>query len=189
MKRLNIFRFMPKVFVITFGVGLLIVVALFTSHWWGFRKNLVSRKVIEPAQTQADLLNSKKEMNQEFLISLREVKEAVKYEVVSAELLEEINLRGQKVRAADNRIFLIFNIKITNPNTTGVQINSRDYVRISSFLTDDWIAPDIHNDPIEVQALSAKYTRIGFAVDNTTNSFRVKTGEIKGEKVDFELVF
>jgi hypothetical protein len=189
MKKLNVFRFMPKVFVITLGVGLMIATALFIGQWRGFRKNSASQEATGPTQVQTVQVNSVKEMNQVLAIPLAGIKEDIQYEVSSAELLEEINLRGQKVRAAGGRVFLVLNVKVTNPNIKGIQINSRDFVRVSWGESGDWIAPDIHNDPVEVQAISTKQTRIGFAVDNTVKNFRLKIGEIKGDKTDFELAF
>jgi hypothetical protein len=188
MKKLNVFRFMPKVFVITLGVGLLIAITLFISQWRGFKRNS-AQEATEPTQMQTAQVNTVKEMNQTLAIPLAGIKEDIQYEVTSAELLEEINLRGQKVRAAEGRVFLVLNIKVTNPNVKGIQINSRDFVRVSWGESGDWIAPDIHNDPVEVQAISTKQTRIGFAVDKNVRVFRIKIGEIKGDKTDFELAF
>lgn len=186
MKRLYIFRFIPKVFVITVGVGLLVAISLIFGQWRGFRNRFATQREAAPTPTQTTLI-PQKDMNQEILIPLQGIKEAIKYEIVSAELLEEISVRGQRVKAADNRVFLVLNIKITNSNPKAIQINSRDFVRIS--WGDEWVAPDVHNDPLEVQAISTKRTRVGFAVDRAAKNFRIKIGEIKGEKIDFELAF
>jgi hypothetical protein len=44
------------------------------------------------------------------------------------------------------------------------------------------LAPEIHNDPVEVQALSTKYTRLAFPIDDTYKDLTLYVGEINGHK-------
>jgi hypothetical protein len=112
----------------------------------------------------------------------------VGYTIQSAELDDQIILNGQKANAVQGRNFLILNLKITNNNNQGLQLNTRDYTRVSTTET-DWLAPDIYNDPVEVQAISTKYTRVGFPVNQSDKSFKLQVGEISGDKTTIDIKF
>ena len=107
---------------------------------------------------------------------------AVKYELQNAELREEIVIRGQKATVVNGKKFLVFNLKLTNTYNKAIQINARDFIRLSVNKSNEKLAPDIHNDPVEVQALSTKYTRVGFPVENTAKDLVINIGEINGKK-------
>jgi hypothetical protein len=132
----------------------------------------------------------KREINRELSMELKS-KEKIKvdYLIESAELAGEIFVRGEKVKASSEKAFLLFNLKIVNSGRRGIQINSRDFVRLSSVNGEEWLAPEIHNDPVEVQAISTKYTRIGFLVSLKEKQFKVRLGEIDGQKTEFDLSF
>ena len=73
--------------------------------------------------------------------------------------------------------------KIVNDLNQGLEVNSRDYVRITvNGSTKELFAPDIHNDPVEVQAISTKNTRVGLAINETDKNIELRVGEINGEK-------
>src|SRR3989338_8178820 len=88
------------------------------------------------------------------------------------------------------KLFFIVNIKITNNLDKNLQINSRDYVRLVTNGNDaEKIAPDVHNDPVDAQAISTKTTRIGFAINDTDKDFVLQIGEIKGQKESISINF
>ncbi len=104
------------------------------------------------------------------------------YEIQSAELDNQIIIKGQVATAVQGRTFLILNLKITNSFNKDVQLNTRDYVRLVVDNSTDRLAADIHNDPVDVQAISTKYTRIGFPIDSDAKSLKLEVGEIDGTK-------
>ena len=114
------------------------------------------------------------------------------YLIQSADLQKQIIVKGQRASAIEGRVFLILNLKITNNLKQAIQLNTRDYLRlIVTSNKDEQLALDIHNDPVEVQAISTKYTRVGIALNESDAKklIQLKVGEIDGEKQTVELNF
>lgn len=134
-----------------------------------------------PSQSKA-----KQTLNNEFAFPLKNEKgkevSKVEYNIESVELQDSIIVKGQRARAVLGRTFLIVNLKISNNHTQGIEINSRDYIRLSVNNQNEWIAPDIHNDPVLIQAISTKLTRLGFPINDTDKNLQLQVGEIKGSK-------
>lgn len=141
----------------------------------------------------AEALNTQK-INKVFNFSLKDEKgkeiSKFSYTVESAELRKEILVKGQKATAINGRMFLIINLKIVNTLKQGINVNARDYMRLTvNNNTKELLAPDIHNDPVEVQAISTKYTRVGFAINESDKNYILQIGEIDGGKESIKLNF
>jgi anion-transporting ArsA/GET3 family ATPase len=114
----------------------------------------------------------------------------LQFDLVDAELRDEILVKGSKATAVPGRQFLIINFKITNQSENGVNVNTKNYLRLSVNGNDaEWLAPDIHNDPVEVQAISTKRTRLGFPINESDTNLRLQFGQIAGNKEIIELQF
>jgi hypothetical protein len=111
------------------------------------------------------------------------------YVIESAELQDEIILKGQVATAVKGKSFLILNIKIRNDNKVAFEINTRDFIRLTVNSTNDKLAADIHNDPVLVQAISTKPTRLGFPIKNTDEHLVLYVGEIEGKKQEIVINF
>lgn len=107
----------------------------------------------------------------------------LKYEIQNVELRDEIIVKGQKANAVEGKTFLVINIKITNDYDKPIELRARDYIRLEVDRSTEKLAPEIHNDPVEVQALSTKYTRLGFTIDDNQKNMKLLVGEI-GEKTE-----
>lgn len=176
-----------KYLIIAFSLGLLVLAGL------SIRQAVIASKNKQGQSNLEGIISPEvleKDLNREILVAVKAKPQIeIKYSVVSAEIQEEILVRGERMKAASGRVFLIFNLKISNEGKQAVQISSRDFIRIAQGSNDEWLAPDIHNDPVEVQAISTKYTRVGFAVDKNIKNFKVRLGEIAGDKEEFEVNF
>lgn len=111
----------------------------------------------------------------------------IKYNMQDAQLQNEIVIKGQKATAVKEKIFLIINLKITNNTNKGIQINTRDYVRLTVNNKNEMLAPEIHNDPVEVQAISTKYVRLGFPINISDKNLKLLVGEINNKKTAIDL--
>lgn len=112
----------------------------------------------------------------------KELANSVRYVITSAQLTKQIIIKGQKANAVAGRTFLILNLKLVNDFDKSLFLNTRNYVRVQPVGTEDKLAPEIHNDTVEVQPLSTKLTRIGLPVDEKAKEFVFHVGELEGEK-------
>jgi hypothetical protein len=132
------------------------------------------------------------DVNREFTFPLidgsgEEVSE-FKYLIENAEIRDEIIIKGQKATAVKGRTFLIITLKLKNEYNQPANINSKNYVRLSvNGNKEEWLAPNIHNDPVEVQAISTMYTRLGFSIGEEDKDLILRAGEIDGEKEEINL--
>ena len=134
------------------------------------------------------------QLNKEFTFPLKDSKDKkiteVKFIVESAELRDEIIVKGQRATAVEGRTFMILNLKMTSSYTKGLQVNSKDYFRLT--MNDnfaDMLAPDIHNDPVVIEPTSTKFTRVGWALNDSDKKLILHVGEVGGEKTKIEINF
>jgi len=127
-----------------------------------------------------------KDINKQYSFPLRDahgnVISNIDYSVDSVELRKEIIVQGKKATAIEGRQFLIVNISLSNKYSRSIEMNTRDYIRLSANNSNDWIAPDIHNDPVEIQALSSKFTKLGFPINESDTNLVLQIGELDGTK-------
>lgn len=142
-------------------------------------------------RVDVDKPKAEQELNKVFNFPLKDQtgKEVSKftYEVQTAELRDEIIVKGQKATAIKGRTFLILNLKITNNYDKNIQLNVKDFIRLTVAGSTEKLAPDIHNDPVDVQAISTKYTRVGFPINDTDKDLTIQVGEITGQKESIKL--
>lgn len=140
----------------------------------------------EPSKAKA-----RQVLNKEYSFSLKDDRgkevSKVNYLLENAELQDSIIVKGQRAQAVKGRTFLIFNLKVVNEYSQGIEINTKDYIRLSVNGNDDWVAPEVHNDPVIVQAISTKPTRLGFPINDSDKDLTLRIGEIKGEKQTLKL--
>lgn len=157
------------------------------------RANAMLNQVAAPAATaddqRVDVKGAKATMalNKEFSFPLKDAKgkelSRIKLTIEQAELRDEIIVKGRRAVAIKGRTFLILNVKIVNDYEKPIDINVKDYVRLAVNNNDqELLAADIHNDPVTTQAISTKYTRLGFPINDTDTNLTLYIGEIKGNK-------
>lgn len=172
------------------GIGGLILIGLV--FYGGSKISSVGSTGSSDERVEAPVPLSTQTLNKSFDFPLKDQsgKEVskIKFVVESANLQDEFIYKGKLARAVKGRTFLLFNLKITNSYEQGVTINTKDYVRIQVGASDERLAPEIHNDPVEIQAVSTKFTRVGLPINDTdTGNLKIFIGELTGEKTEIKL--
>lgn len=149
---------------------------------------------ITAPDARIEIQNAKasQQINREFSFPLKDEKgntvTTIKYTIEAAELRDEIIVKGQRATSVQGRTFLIIPLKIANDYSQAIEIQAKDYVRLVVNGKDtEFLAADIHNDPVTVQALSTKQTRLGFPINDTDKNLVLKVGELSGTKEDIVL--
>lgn len=136
---------------------------------------------------------AEQELNKQFLFPLNDDKgkevSKLKFIIENAQLRNEIIVGGERATSVVGRTFLVVNVKIINDFEQSIQINVRDYLRLTINGSSEKLAPEIHNDPVEVQAISTKYTRVAFPVDDDAKNLELLVGEITKDKQKIQLNF
>ena len=174
------------VIVVVFGIAIFAISNVINKSTTNATQSIASDKQIAVNKPQAQ-----ETLNKSFKFPLRnaagKVVSNLEYDIQSAELRNQIIVKGQQATAVQGRTFLILNLKITNNYDKSVSLNTRDYVRLIVDNSTERLAADIHNDPVEVQAISTKYTRLGFPIDTNVKSLSLQIGEIEGKKETIKL--
>ncbi len=111
----------------------------------------------------------------------------IKITLVDYQRINEVIVQGKRATAVSGREFLIVNLKLNSNNDAITNVNTKDYIRLSVNNQENWVAPDIHNDPVELESNSDKFTRVGFAINESDANLRLQINEPSGEKDILEL--
>jgi hypothetical protein len=187
-------RFMGKTPYIPFFIVLVVIVIIVTIVF----RNAASKPpttVLSASSTNANTTinrvtiekpRASETLNKTFQFVLRDDKgkalNKIKYQIQTVESRDQIIIKGQKATAVKGRTFLVVNLKLTNSSEKLVQLNARDYIRVMINGSDEKLAPEIYSDPLEVQAISTKYTSLGFPINETDKNIVLQVGEIAGKK-------
>lgn len=176
-------KYLPYIVLGVFGVIFLAGLSYGTYHIF---KNITQGNKISVLGAKAN-----QDLGNEFTFPLYDAEgqevSRLKFVIEKAELRDEIIVKGQRARSVSGRTFLTLIIKITNDYTLPMELKSKDYVRLSVNDSAEWLAPDVHSDPLEVQSQSTKVTRIGFAINDSDKNLKIRVGEINGEKTEIPL--
>lgn len=155
-----------------------------------------SSQAVNSSDSRVELKGArvKTDVNKEFSFPIKDQYgnkvTAVKYYLGSAELRDEIIVKGSKYDAIKGRTFFILTVKLTNDYDKTLNLNARDFIRLTvNGREEEKLAADIHNDPVEVQAISTKETRLGWPVNDSDKDLILWVGEISGNKEKVPLVF
>lgn len=169
-----------------FMLGIALVIALVSTFYFGRTSQL-------PIQQAATGEDWQKQINQSFSFPVKDTNgntiTSITYTISNVTLQNQIIIQGQPAQAVVGKTFFIINLKLINSSNQTVQMNTRDYIRLKTDTSNDLLAPDIHNDPVQVQAISTKYTRLGFPIDSKTKKLTLFIGEITGTKTQIPINF
>ncbi|MCL5438802.1 MAG: hypothetical protein M1268_02335 [Patescibacteria group bacterium] len=176
--------------IIAIIIGAIVVIVLLVGVFFLGTKFAGKTKYVD-TRVQAPQTKASQTINKELLFPIKNSKgdevTKIKYLVEGVDLQDAIIIKGQKANAVKGRTFLIVNLKITNDYKQAIEINSKDYVRLSVNGNSEMLAADIHNDPVQIQAISTKLTRLGFPIDDNYKTLTLQVGEINGKKETIKL--
>jgi hypothetical protein len=176
-------------------IYLAIIVGLLITLFLGQKFLPKATQPLSASSSASQLKDAKttQQINHELMIPIKnsksEVVTEVKYTIQNAELRDEILVKGRKATAIDGRDFLVLNLKLVNSFNKPIEINTKDFVRLSVGDNPELFAPSIHNDPLTLQAISTQNSRVGFAVNEQDKNLKLHIGEINGDKTTIDLNF
>ena len=100
-------------------------------------------------------------------------KPSVEINYQDTEVRDDIIVQGQTATAVEGKKFLIVSVKLVNNVAAATTVNTRNYIYITRNNKKEKIYPKIHNDPVEVQAISNKYARVGFVINDSDKDIKV----------------
>lgn len=176
-----------------FGIGAVCIALIIFGLGFVIGKNTTASPDALAQTTEAPTIKQEATINKSFTFPVfnKDGQKAtdISYAIHSVDTQDQIIIKGQRAYAVAGRTFLIVNIGITNSSNQTVQLQSRDYVRLSTPQDKNLLAADIHNDPIVIQPISTENTRLGFPIDTNTKSIILHVGEINGSKTDIPVTF
>lgn len=155
--------------------------------------NKVQDKTSDASKISLPEAKAKVDINKTFTFPLNDQtgKEIsrIEYSIIDAQLQDQIVSKGKNYTTVKGRTILVLNLKIKNQHNKSIEINSKDYIRLSVNGSAELLAADIHNDPVTVQATSTKYTRLGFPIYDKDRNLVVQVGEIGADKEEVAINF
>ena len=191
--KLTFFRY--KKVIILGAVIFVTLLAIFTlkNAFSGNQGRQVQNKTQDDSRVSLPEAKAKVDINKTFSFPLKNKKgeeiSRIEYTIINAELQDQIISKGKSYTTVKGRTILVLNLKIANQYDQNIEINSRDYIRLSINGAAELLAADIHNDPLMVQATSTKYTRLGFPIYDADKNLKVLVGEIKSSKEEVAINF
>lgn len=146
------------------------------------------------SNTRTEGATKQQAINKPFSFSIKDDKgnevSKLGFLVENSELRDQIIIKGRRATAPSDKTFLVVNLKITNDYNKNIQISTRDYIRLVRNNNEkELLAPEVHNDPVDVQATSTKFTRVAFVISRSDKNLKLRVGEINQEKTVIDLKY
>lgn len=107
----------------------------------------------------------------------------IRLKITSAERTNQVLVKDQNYTAKNNKLFLIVNLELKNDATQPLNILPGDLIRLTyNNDQDNKYAPDLHNNLVQVSAISTRIDRLGFVIPDNAKSFKLFVGELEGKK-------
>lgn len=181
---LKIFRYKKILLVIIGAIAILAVFNLLK----GEKVETNTAATVNGQRIQAPAAKATQEINQSFNFSIGNSK--IGYTIENAQLQDEIIIKGQIAKSVIGKTFLVLNLKIRNDTKDIIEVSARDYIRLTANgNNNDKLALEIHNDPVLVQPISTKSTRLALPIKDADKNMVINVGEIEGEKRNIGINF
>lgn len=171
------------------SIFLLVTSLVFTFLLVGQRKDENS-----PVNNNVNKLGTplkEKVLSKEFKFSTKDSKDKeyfLKYNIVSAKLVNTVANKGQLINGKENENFLILSLELQNDNNVGLKVNSADFVRMIGGSNKKYAA-DFYNGVVDVAPISIKKDELAFIVSSNTKELKFEIGEIEDKKEEVRIMF
>jgi len=106
--------------------------------------------------------------------------EKIKFDLVSAEKVNQVARQGTPVKAPENQEFLILALELGNDTKETLYFSSAEVVRLLE--GEKRFAPDFHNQTVEIMPLSVKKDEVAFLVPKGNKQFKIQIGDVEQEQ-------
>lgn len=108
--------------------------------------------------------------------------------LTSAEITDNVLVKGQKAFTRNNKLFLVIYLEIENKYPVTLYSKPVDLLRL---VRSDGkrVAPSVSQGDVEVRAISVKRTNIAFVIDKGEKNFTIEVGEVKESKEAVQINF
>src|SRR3990167_5580311 len=108
--------------------------------------------------------------------------------ITTAEITDNILVKGQKATTRNGKLFLLVYLEIENKYQVALYSKPVDLLRLVR--TDGKrIAPSVSQGDVEIRPLSVKRTNVAFVIDAKEKNFTIEVGEVKGNKEAIQINF
>lgn len=139
----------------------------------------------KPAKATAEI---NKSFNFEAIVVQGKGTEEVVFTVASAELKDQIKVKGEPRGVSKGDQYLLLRLEIENETTDKLALTPSDFIRLLDE-EDKKYAPDFHNAVVIIDPLSVRKDLVSFIVDAKLKSFKLLVGELEEEKETVEINF
>ena len=146
----------------------------------------VSSNITNQNNSNASSVSINKEYNFPIYSSDGKTESSLKMVVTAAQRNDKILVNGKTSQAAVGKDFLILNMEITNATNNKLNVRPVDFFRMVG-ADGKLFAADVYNDPVKVEPISIKKTRVAYVVSESQENFKFQIGEIKGDKQEVEI--
>ena len=171
---------------------LLVLIIIFAGYQIVVRPRLSQSQPVAEKPLPAKLAKAITEINKSFefeaFIVKEEGTEEVTFTIASAELKDQIKVKGEPRGVNKDEQFLLLRLEIENETTENLAIVSSNLVRLVDE-EDKKHAPDFHNATIIIDPLSVRKDLLSFIVEENKKSFKLLVGELEEEKETVEINF
>ncbi|MBL7159334.1 hypothetical protein ISS85_02585 [Candidatus Microgenomates bacterium] len=152
-----------------------------------FQKPFFSQKTTSISSVIA-ITDVKKSFEFEAIVVKGKGAERIVFTIVSAELKEEIKVKGESRKVNEGKQFLLLRLEIENDTTEKLAMITSDLIRLVDN-EDKKYAPDFHNATVVIDPLSVRKDLVSFIVDAKLKSFKLLVGGLEKEKETVEINF
>lgn len=171
-----------KFIKLLFGLLVILLVLLLGSRI--ISKAGLFQKTTEKVNEEA-LVKATVDIGKSFTFQAQKIKkkgtEDVKFTLASAELKDQIRVKGVPKNADSGRQFLLLRLEIENSSTDELSITPSDLIRLVRE-EGKMFAPDFHNATVIIDPLSVRKDLVSFVVPTTEKNFNFLVGELDGDK-------